>query len=97
MSEKPANICVKAKVIGRVQGVWFRAWTSREADKLGLTGWVRNEPDGSVAALICGPQDKVDALCRLLWQGPDTAEVSRVEIDPASPPGAIMGFDIRRS
>ena len=47
---------VLARISGRVQGVSFRVWTQFEAEKLGLSGWVRNEDDGSVTALISGPE-----------------------------------------
>ena len=45
---------ILVRIRGRVQGVSFRVWTKMEAEKLGLTGWVRNEADGSVAALVAG-------------------------------------------
>ena len=69
---------VLARVTGRVQGVSFRAWTQQEASRLGLTGWVRNESDGSVSALLSGPADAVDAMTELLWQGPPHSRVSDV-------------------
>ncbi len=50
------EVTVRARVTGRVQGVWFRGWTEAEARRLGLAGWVKNEADGSVTALIAGPR-----------------------------------------
>lgn len=64
---------------GKVQGVWFRAWTEREARRLGLDGWVRNRSDGTVEALFAGPVAAVEAMLRLCGEGPPMAEVRRVE------------------
>src|SRR5699024_1180285 len=46
------TVAVEARITGRVQGVWYRGWTKGEATRRGLSGWVRNEPDGAVAALF---------------------------------------------
>jgi acylphosphatase len=67
-----------ARITGRVQGVGFRYWTRSEAGKLGLSGWVRNEVDGSVTALIVGPAAAVSAMMKRLWEGPPGAAVSGV-------------------
>ncbi|WP_420962352.1 acylphosphatase [Brucella sp. IR073] len=72
------RIAVLVRITGRVQGVSFRAWTRTEALELGLTGWVRNEPDGSVMALVAGPEDAVAAMLESFWQGPPGAAVSDV-------------------
>ncbi|MGF1592829.1 MAG: acylphosphatase, partial [Kiloniellaceae bacterium] len=61
---------LRVVVSGRVQGVWFRAWTEREAKALGLDGWVRNRRDGSVEAVLAGPDDAVAAMVAALWEGP---------------------------
>ncbi len=50
-----SDIALRARITGRVQGVAFRAWTRSEAKQRGLSGWVRNESDGSVRALFIGP------------------------------------------
>jgi acylphosphatase len=71
---------VRARISGRVQGVGYRIWTRGEAVRLGLTGWVRNESDGSVSALIAGADSAVAAMVERLWQGPRGAAVSKVEI-----------------
>ena len=70
-----------ARISGRVQGVSFRVWTRAEATKLGLTGWVRNEGDGSVTALIAGSDAAVSALMKKLWTGPSGASVSNVTFE----------------
>ncbi len=77
---------VKASVTGRVQGVWFRAWTKGEAERLGLRGWVRNETDGSVCALIGGPEAAVQEMIAVLHHGPELARVDRVVTEAASDP-----------
>ncbi|RAZ80185.1 acylphosphatase [Mesorhizobium atlanticum] len=74
---------VRARVSGIVQGVSYRVWTRGEAMRLGLRGWVRNERDGSVTALIAGPDAAVTAMIERLWQGPRGALVSKVEIEEA--------------
>lgn len=86
---------VLARVTGRVQGVAFRAWTEHRARNLGLDGWVRNEADGSVTALIAGPEAAVAEMLEALHSGPDMAQVARVETEAAEDPGA-SGFGIRR-
>jgi len=78
--EKPRK-SVKARITGRVQGVSFRVWTLREAERLELSGWVRNEPDGSVAALFHGPEDAVADMLDRLWRGPAGAVVAAVDFD----------------
>ena len=74
---------IRFRVTGRVQRVGFRDWTRRQANELGLKGWVRNEPDGSVAGLIAGPEDKIAEMIQRLWKGPRLATVSNVETEPA--------------
>ncbi len=76
-----AKICMRCVVSGRVQGVWFRASTREEALKLGLTGWVRNLPQGQVEVLACGPEDKIQVLHKWLHQGPRLADVKEVSYE----------------
>jgi acylphosphatase len=71
--------CVRFQVIGRVQGVFFRAATREQAERLGLTGRARNRADGSVEVIACGDDAALDALERWLHVGPPLARVSRVE------------------
>ncbi len=82
-----------ARVTGRVQGVFFRAWTQGQAESLGLRGWVRNEDDGSVAALIIGEAGKVADLVRALHDGPPSARVERVDTMPGADDESV-GFRI---
>lgn len=65
-------------VSGKVQGVWFRASTKTEAERLGLTGWVRNLADGRVEVMAFGESEGVLALQQWLKVGPPQAEVSEV-------------------
>lgn len=69
------KICINCFVSGRVQGVWFRASTQKEAQKLGVTGWVRNLPDGRVEVMACGSREQIELLKAWLRHGPERAEV----------------------
>jgi len=68
------------RVEGRVQGVWFRESTRREAVALGITGYAQNLSDGSVRVLACGDPAALDRLAEWLRRGPPLARVSRVEL-----------------
>jgi acylphosphatase len=65
-------------VSGKVQGVWFRASTCQQAQALGLRGYARNQPDGTVEVLAIGDALPIAQLERWLWKGPPLAEVSNV-------------------
>lgn len=86
---------VAVRVTGRVQGVGFRAWTRAEAEARRLDGWVRNEADGAVAALLSGPEKGVREMVAALRRGPALARVDRVETEAAEPPEA-PGFRVLR-
>ncbi|HEX5086271.1 MAG TPA: acylphosphatase [Nocardioides sp.] len=79
---------VEVRVGGRVQGVSFRWYAAREADRLGVAGWVRNEPDGTLTAHLEGPDDAVAELVEWLRHGPPAARVDRVELEDAAETGA---------
>jgi acylphosphatase len=70
---------VRLLVRGRVQGVAYRAYTLDEARSAGVSGWVRNLPDGRVEAVFQGPAALVDRMVRWCHQGPPAARVSGVE------------------
>jgi acylphosphatase len=72
------NSCRHYLVSGQVQGVFYRASTESTARRLGLTGWVRNLPDGRVELVACGEETKLKELERWLWQGPAHAHVEEV-------------------
>lgn len=80
---------IRVRIGGRVQGVSFRVWTRNEAERLGLAGWVRNEDDGSVTALIVGTEGAVSTMMKRFWRGPRGASVSSVtsqDVDPGREP-----------
>lgn len=83
---------VHAYVRGRVQGVWFREFTRRHADALGLAGWVRNLPDGRVELEAEGPRAVLDELLRHVHGGPPSARVDAVEITWRAPMGETVPF-----
>ena len=84
-----------AVVRGRVQGVNFRSSTVNQASCLGLAGWVRNQPDGSVEVLAEGPRPSLENLLDFLRRGPPSARVTGVE--PAWQPAtrAFQHFEVR--
>ncbi|SDU97404.1 acylphosphatase [Microlunatus sagamiharensis] len=75
------------RVTGRVQNVTYRDSTRREAERLGVAGWVRNLPDGSVEAALEGRQDAVDALLTWMHRGPLLAGVDVVDATVVPPEG----------
>ncbi len=75
--------CKRFYVHGRVQGVFFRASTQEQAERLGITGWAVNLANGSVEVLACGDGAALVELERWLQQGPPMAAVSRVEVQAA--------------
>jgi acylphosphatase len=81
-------------VSGRVQGVFFRAETQNRARSLGLAGWVRNAPDGTVEAVFEGPSDRVRSMLDWCRRGPRHAGVEDVAVDWEEPRGED-GFRIR--
>ncbi|MGG7564695.1 acylphosphatase [Rhodovulum sp. DZ06] len=86
------EICLRAQVLGRVQGVGFRAFVVDNAEFLGLEGWVRNMRDGAVEMLLAGPEERVFALLEHCKEGPPLAEVTGVEAAPEQRPADLHGF-----
>jgi len=72
------KMCIRCYVSGKVQGVWFRASTKKEAEQLDITGWARNLPDGRVEIFACGEKEKVKELYDWLKHGPKMAKVEDV-------------------
>lgn len=71
---------------GKVQGVFYRGWSERNARELGLDGWVRNLRTGEVELLASGPVEALDELVRRCWSGPHAAQVADIEISESEQP-----------
>jgi acylphosphatase len=84
----------RVRAHGRVQRVFFRDSTREEAQRRGVSGWVRNAPDGSVEAVFEGPCDDVEALVWFIRSGPGSADVDRVDVDEEEPEG-LRRFEVR--
>jgi acylphosphatase len=94
-----ANKTVTVKIEGRVQGVYYRAWTEQTARALGLDGTVRNASDGSVEAVFSGPADKVNEMLRHCADGPPDARVTKITVTKeggsVSPGFRVLGTNWR--
>lgn len=82
---------IRARIEGKVQNVWYRAWASRAAAERGLRGWVRNCADGSVEALFIGPAGAVRAMIESCRTGPPAARVTRI-VESADADDGSQGF-----
>lgn len=89
------TIARQVNVSGRVQGVFFRAWTEQQAERLGVSGWVRNCPDGSVEAHLEGEESAVNWLIDLIGDGPPSARVANVRVREADVEGSDR-FEVKR-
>lgn len=74
---------LKLRIHGKVQGVYYRDWTVQAATALGVDGWVRNREDGTVEALVVGDEASLRELIERCHQGPERAEVERIDEEPA--------------
>ena len=92
MSERTVRRRVRAS--GRVQGVFFRDATRREAQARGVAGWVANRADGTVEAVFEGPTGAVAALVDFCRAGPGRAQVASLEVEQEAPEG-LEGFTVR--
>ena len=90
MAESRIRLIIK----GRVQGVWFRDSTRREAIALGLVGWVKNRRDGGVEVLTEGPEEGLKKLTAWCYRGPSAARVSEVDEIREEWQGEFDSFDI---
>ena len=82
-------------VSGEVQGVFFRDSTRQKAQQLGLSGWVKNLPDGRVEALLEGPSQKVREMVHWCEQGPPHAVVENVDVQFDTAREDLSGFEVR--
>lgn len=83
------------RLSGRVQGVGYRAATQRQAQRLGLTGWVKNHPDGAVEIVVEGESVLLNQFVEWVWQGPRFAEVKHITQTESIASGEYIQFDIR--
>ncbi len=90
MTSARAHVVVR----GRVQGVFFRAETRDRARSLGIAGWARNTPDGTVEAVFEGERERVESLVEWCRRGPPLADVSAVDVEWEEPRGEA-GFAVR--
>ncbi|MGD8388595.1 MAG: acylphosphatase [Desulfobacteraceae bacterium] len=89
-----SNIRVHLIIEGRVQGVWFRESARRQALSLGVNGWVRNRPDGTVEAVAEGPDSPVQAFVSWCHSGPPASRVDQVRKTPEDYRGELETFDV---
>lgn len=87
--------CVKLHIHGRVQGVYFRKFTHHKANQLGVTGWVKNLPDGSVEALAQAEEAILQEFIDWCHKGPITARVDRVDVITLAPNEDLITFFIK--
>jgi acylphosphatase len=85
---------VRLIVHGRVQGVFYRDWTLQAARELGVSGWVRNCPDGTVAAVVQGSDEAIERMVERMSSGPPAARVERIDRAEAEPE-QLSGFTRR--
>jgi acylphosphatase len=90
-----SKVCVQLKIQGLVQGVFYRQSTQETAVRLGLTGWARNCPDGSVEAVFEGEREAVDEAIAWCRQGPPAARVTDLDVDWQDFQDVFSGFGIR--
>ena len=87
-----SEVTLHLVIHGRVQGVCFRDSMREEAQSRQVNGWVRNRPDRAVEAVVQGAKADVDAIVRWAHRGPNMAQVSRVDVEPAS--GSYVSFEV---
>lgn len=96
-AESPEDqVRVHLTIEGWVQGVFFRTSTVQEAKRLGVKGWVRNRPDGSVEVVAAGKKRKIDELVHWCHQGPAGAQVRNVQLEWEDYLETFDTFSIRR-
>jgi len=88
-------VTARVLISGRVQGVWFRQNTREKAAQLGVTGWCRNCPDGSVEAMFQGEKEIVQSIIDWSHLGPKLARVERVEVEWLDSVAGFSSFEVR--
>jgi acylphosphatase len=79
-----AEVAKHVRVMGRVQGVFYRAWAQSQARELGVSGWIRNCPDGTVEAHLGGEQESVARMIERMRRGPANAHVDDIDVEEAA-------------
>ena len=88
------NFTVNIKITGKVQGVGFRYFVLRQAQDLGINGWVRNKPNGDVEALAQGEKEGLDHFIAKMKQGPAFSRVEDVSLNWVNEADQYFGFEI---
>jgi acylphosphatase len=89
------QVTIHVNITGRVQGVFFRAYTQKAAQELGINGYVKNMPDGSVQAVFQGGQEQIDQMVAWCHTGSPSSSVAKVRIEKAIDTAAFHRFDIQ--
>ena len=88
------EVRARAVISGRVQGVFFRLETKQAAQRYGVSGWVKNQIDGTVAAVFEGSKENVDAILEWCKQGPPHAKVAHVDVAWEDYKGEFKSFEV---
>ncbi|MFL6753155.1 MAG: acylphosphatase [Sphingomicrobium sp.] len=89
-----ADAARRIRLTGLVQGVFFRVWAQGQARELGVSGWIRNCPDGSVEAHLGGDESAVDRMIERMRRGPSNARVDDLTVEDAEPE-SLGRFEVR--
>ena len=89
-----ADVGRHLRLTGHVQGVFFRAWAHGEARELGVSGWIRNCPDGSVEAHLSGDENAVERMVARMRRGPSNARIDDIIVEEV-PPESPGRFEVR--
>ena len=89
------NARISLEISGVVQGVFYRLYTKRKADEIGVTGWVKNLPRGSVKIVAEGPNEKLTKFIKWCWDGSPSAQVSDIRVEWQDYEGEYSIFKIR--
>jgi acylphosphatase len=89
------NKCIAFRVMGKVQGVWFRAYARDNALSLNIDGWVKNDPDGSVFGEALGSETNIERFTHILREGSPSSRVEDVLFEDSPDKGQLPEFEIR--
>jgi len=89
------NKCIAFRVMGKVQGVWFRAYVRDNALSLNIDGWVKNDPDGSVFGEALGSETNIEQFTHILREGSPSSRVEDVIIEENTEKDQLPKFEIR--